>query len=533
MTSQSPSVATIPSGLLSLPNELLSFVTLDLPNRDIKNLRLTCRSLRARVHLRLDRVFLSANWTNIKVFRAIANHDVFRRQVVEIIWDDARLEEPGTKLPVYYSDYDLFDGDEDWFSHGCEKSVSELNRRRGRDVARPDHVAREQELAGQLPTEKSWEYYQGLLLQQRGVLASGADVNTFKFGLEQFPALRRITITPAAHGWLYQPLYDTPMIRAFPYGFNYPVARGWPIVEASSGEASPWNHDDGDDNEAEKNQWRGFRAITRALVEHQQHHRVSELVVTSNQLMTGVNCRIFDEPCPEYHNLVALVQQPGFRRLDLSLLVGMQQYMGWSAFRSGHLRAALASGTDLQHVSLYTDVLHDIAVDGPEPFIPLTTIFPIDRWPRLRHFGLSRFLVMQADVMALLAALPSTVRSVELSFLHFLDGGGRYRTLLEHMRAELGWRDRPATQRPRVSIGIEEQCPVPGRATWVDDEVAEFLYADGPNPFDGGFWQPVQQGKGVVRDTFDPEYERPWADDDTLRKLGYLKEADYGRRLVQ
>lgn len=57
-------------------------------------------------------------------------------------------------------------------------------------------------------------------------------------------------------------------------------------------------------------------------------------------------------------------------------------------------------------------------------FIPLQSIFPVERWPKLQHFGLSNFLIMQSDVISLLAALPSPLRSVERSFLEYLDHGG-------------------------------------------------------------------------------------------------------------
>lgn len=42
--------------------------------------------------------------------------------------------------------------------------------------------------------------------------------------------LRRITIAPTAHGSLFLTLYQTPMICSLPYGFNYPIPRGWPTV---------------------------------------------------------------------------------------------------------------------------------------------------------------------------------------------------------------------------------------------------------------------------------------------------------------
>ena len=63
-------------------------ITSHLPNYDIKSLRLTARFFRDIAILRLNRVFLSPSKQDIDVFIAIAEHDVFRRQVDEIIWDD-------------------------------------------------------------------------------------------------------------------------------------------------------------------------------------------------------------------------------------------------------------------------------------------------------------------------------------------------------------------------------------------------------------------------------------------------------------
>jgi hypothetical protein len=74
-----------------LPVELWSAILSHLPNRDIKTLRLVSKQSCNSVELRLQRVFLSANPLNIKVFRAIADHEKFRHKITEIIWDDARF----------------------------------------------------------------------------------------------------------------------------------------------------------------------------------------------------------------------------------------------------------------------------------------------------------------------------------------------------------------------------------------------------------------------------------------------------------
>jgi hypothetical protein len=36
--------------------------------------------------------------------------------------------------------------------------------------------------------------------------------------LSGFYAMKRVTITPAAHGWFFAPLYGTPFIRNLPCG---------------------------------------------------------------------------------------------------------------------------------------------------------------------------------------------------------------------------------------------------------------------------------------------------------------------------
>ncbi|KAF3480711.1 uncharacterized protein GIQ15_06058 [Arthroderma uncinatum] len=543
--------------LVALPLEIFQYILSYLPNPDIKNLRLTSSSISDRAHPRLDRAFLSANQRNIEVFRSIASHEVFRRRVVEIIWDDARLQEEQPRErydsdDVYARSGDLCDcnngcdccspdnGCPVWFARVCKENIKYLLRRKHRDVDRPDHVARDRQVAAELPLRESWEYYQGLVRVQKAVLASGADISAFRYGLEQFPALKRVTLTPVAHGWLFAPLYKTPMIQDFPYGFNYPIPRGWPILSRGekSMEACPWGVSSG---ETQKNQWRGFRAVTRALAQQAHHHHVLEFSVEVNQLFTGVNCRIFDQPCREYNDLVILLQKPGFSRFDISLLVGGVEHDGWPCFRSGLLYSALAGAPDLQHISLCTDVYPDPDGQGIEKwsggsiqhFIPLQTIFPVEKWLRLRHFGLSGFLVMQDDVLNLLAALPSTIRSVELSFLHFLDRGGSYMELLEQMRNTLRWRDRPLEERPQVLIATELISVQDGRSVWVDCEVTEFLYSDGINPFSCGDPNRIlnNSGMGTVRDAFEPEHERPLLSPSKLAKLGCRKWSPTGTML--
>ncbi|EHK20573.1 uncharacterized protein TRIVIDRAFT_48943 [Trichoderma virens Gv29-8] len=493
----------------SLPKELWDEIATHLPGRDVKNLRLVCKSL-SNIPLPLDRVFISANLKDIEVFRCVADHDVYRHGVREIIWDEARFQQDD---PM----------DE---SNGLERTE------RGHiDDNPPDDFINECQKEHLVTTYESWWFYREYLRQQREVLAHDSDIKAFEYGLQRFTALQRITLTPAAHGLTFTPLYRTPMIRTLPYGLNYKLPRGWPSTEdCGTLEASQWN------TEADKAPWRGFREVIRNLAEKKGPY-VTELVLDVHQLLTGLTCRFFDKPCKEFDHLIAVLRRPGFRRLDLSLMVGAQSYYGWESFRNGRMRHALAeASSDLEHIHLRTDILKNEDGRGQpgsgghaEHFVPLRSIFPIECWPNLKHFGLSKFFVQQDDIIAFLSVLPKTIRVIELSFLYFLDGGGNYRDLLDEMRSTLGWQSRDIAERPKIIIGIEPSCSVIGRAIWLEEDLELFMYHGGPNPFKAKLSPNVllQGHGGTERDEFQPDHERPWVDHAALVQLGIQKESQW------
>ncbi|CAM1502670.1 Fc.00g074460.m01.CDS01 [Cosmosporella sp. VM-42] len=475
------------SHLVKLPPEILAATLSYLLNRDIKNLRLACKKFFSRARLRINRVFLSPNPRNIEVFRAIADHETWRKGIVEIIWDDAWLGKPWKMDDGYGGIYDDLERVtpppddipelDDWWWHDCRQSLSDTAGRRAY-VEHPESIAIQKQIDTRIRS-----------------------IEALKYGLKRFPLLDRVIVTAAAHGWLFSPLYETPMIRAFPKGFLYPIPRGWPLEEmayrdyargdSTQPEAHPWTEDDTAANEEYKNQWRGFRVVTRVLAGQSQDHNVKELVCDTHGIQTGLNCRIFDDPCSEYNDIVTILRKPGFRRIDLALIVDMVQHIGWRSF----------------NVSIQTDFPGiDESLDN---FIPLRTMFPVDRWPRLQHFRLSQFPVKQDDMLALLAALPPTLRSLELSRLEFLPQSGNHRDLLTDMRDTLGWRDRPIAQRPNVAIALSNQSS--GNAcVWIDKEVNGFLYDHGENPFNVRNGDEIATGTaGVERDPFKPGWERP------------------------
>ncbi|KAF4969558.1 hypothetical protein FSARC_3241 [Fusarium sarcochroum] len=513
-----------PFPLSQLPKELRDIVYSYVERNDTKSLRVTCSAMAKDVPLRFDRVFLSANSLNIQVFRAIADHESFRHQVSEIIWDDARLS-TGPELEEERLDY--FDDNPDravtangcplWFKSGRLDTRCHFNNCR---------------MPGEsLGLWESWAYYKSLLQDQCQILVSNADIEAFKYGLRRFPSLKRVTITPATHGRLWQPLYRTPMIRAFPRGFDYPIPKAWPCSSPMPIDALPWESQEGDrpyqamygvgcDAEAYRAKWRGYRAVTRVLVECGQDHHVTELIICGNEIGSGINCHIFDQPCVEYDDLVTLLKRPGFRRLDLDLFTGLLEHEDWVSYKSGLLYNALSQAKSLQHLCLRSTT--GIADGWPqqldpeevEEFVfPLRTIFPIDHWPQLQHFGLSNFLVPLNDLISLLAALPKSLRSVELSHLGWgsLDANESYHDLLRKIRDTLDWRSRPMEERPKVHM-VASAAAYSNEEGYVqvDEAVYSFLYGDGKSPFDH---HPniIYPGEGgVERDIFDPGVAVPF-----------------------
>lgn len=507
-----------PSAFERLPAELLIAVLSHLSNQDIKNVRLTNKAVEKRALLRLSRVFISANPLNIQVFRAIADHDHFRHQVTEIIWDDVLLSRSTTGSGEEDEDdkYDSKDDGEDydsdpdgaypppqrgvpyWFVVACRQSENSLKRKDDEGLVVLDT---------ELPIAESWRVYKQLLQQQDDVLASDADVEALRYGLERFPALKRITLTAATHGVLDYPMYKTPMIRGFPVGFRYPVDCGrWPPREEEAlwapYECLPW------DLETERAKWRGFSIVMRELARHIQASKicsVPEFVIDVDELETGLSCRVFDKPCEEYDNLVTILQQPGFGRLDLALLADGQYYgsddwrreeylqqrepEGWSSFRSGYLKRAFESVEDPYHISLRVQAEHRycrryLTERDFGPWLPLDSIMPVGKWKKLRHLGISGLIVDIDDLIHVLAAQPSTLRSVELSFLIFRKLTEGYYDLLEAMRGELRWKERNDIERPRVTI--HRQASMVHEYTCYDNAVYDFLYQGAQNPFSPG-----------------------------------------------
>ncbi|RBR23673.1 uncharacterized protein FIESC28_03469 [Fusarium coffeatum] len=481
--------------LFHLPAELYQKIISCLKKDSVKNLRATCATLNKITPFIIDRVFISANSLNIQVFRAIADSETFRHNVTEIIWDDARL----SIEPEDMGEEDRFFGIGDPAKAVTDNGCPFWFKARRQDTDVPEFSGQCNPLGyNNLSLEASWDYYKGLLEDQRQVLQSGADIEAFKHGLTRFPNLKRV------HRHSFNARQDRAANVPNAHDQGIPISLRLPFAER----VAKWAR------------WRGFRVVLRTLVENSHEHNVTELIVGGAEIVTGVNCRLFDRPCQEYADLVTMLKRPGFRRLALDLFTGIDEHRNWRSFRSGLMRNALSEAKDLRHITLHAttytingETFHPPGVDGlPDywPF-PLQSVFPINCWPRLEHFGISNIQVTPEDLLSFLAALPYSCRSVELSNLAWAneDGGwakedGGYRFLLNEMRTRLDWCSRPVGERPRLKILVTLVSEIIENGFYVDmgNLANAFLYDDGENPFLGpGFFS----GGGICKSFFDPE----------------------------
>ncbi|KAL7939391.1 hypothetical protein V8C35DRAFT_326446 [Trichoderma chlorosporum] len=502
-----------PSLLTGLPRELLGNVVSRLENSDIKNLHLSCKLLASTLALRINRVFLSANPLNVKVFRAIADHKDYRHSAQTIRRPEMLITgPPPNPLTPWEAELQSTaqEADEEWFQSARKANLWEIGAHKSHTKGQWDSLAGEKQAESEMSYQASWAYYQNLVRQQDEVIASGADKEAFIYGLRQFTSLRTVTVTPAAHGMLFSPLYKTPMVRAFPFGFNYPIPRGWPARREPESplDTAPWVDEEREAWAGQvRGNWRGFLFVACALAQERERHHVSEFLIDSNQIQTGISCRLFEQPCEASTNVVSILKLPGLRRFHLSLNVEGQSLHNWQAFRSGLLKDALSTAVDLEQFALATDM--DMEDPDEEEPPSLEDIIPINCWPKLQHLKLWNFHVKKSELLLFLAQLPQTLQLLEFGVLFFYDGA-RHLDLLQDMRDTLGWQERQI--RPSVKIAVPRRGYYrDGQTVELNKEIDEFLYDGGNNPFAGKSTRSgVPRGVGVIRDAFLADFEQPW-----------------------
>lgn len=177
---------TLPK-LSALPLEVLEMITSNLDNADLKNLRLTS-TLGFAIRLHIKRVYLSANPLNIKVLKAIADNDLYRNDVRELIWDDSYLRNanelvkpnPKKRQSKLAKGFDPTRRCPKWYVRDSHNHL-ESSYYRGESPFLPKLGKQD------MSWEESYTYYYDLAKQQRAVISSNADVKAFSYVLDHFP----------------------------------------------------------------------------------------------------------------------------------------------------------------------------------------------------------------------------------------------------------------------------------------------------------------------------------------------------------
>jgi hypothetical protein len=479
---------------LSLPVDILCLVFEHLTQRDLKKLRLVNHALHKLVSLRIPRVFLSPNRTNIDAFRGIAS-SAFRTQVREIIWDDAKLEfYERQKL----SKFDALRSREEFRLHGGvieiilhEKTFQHFVKtieEQADDLGEEEAVVRMEELWGSNPKEmtieESFDLYKNLYDEQQAIIKSREDVETLTLGLASFPNLERITIS--SETWRIKPLFprfSTPFFRSLPPEFQMPLPWAWIGRESDDPPETllqklmlPWDE--------AREEWRGYQIVISALTS--TNHSVKELIIDTNYELTGISYQLFtSEQSIGYTATVQLFRTVPLTRLELMLNTTTAEEIGFSCFHSSLLRTALSYLSSLRHLALGTSI--DTADDDNlldldnslgfmDNWLDIDEIIPINALKlNLRSLELRNFLLHGTSLYYALAELES------LSTIHLdcvaLSNNLTWRDFWFRAKGNLGWKP------GQPAIIFRRKASSPDLRLDSTAELIAFLFGEAECPF--------------------------------------------------
>jgi hypothetical protein len=523
--------------ILDLPAEVFSIICVELSKLDIKRLRLASKRLAANVDLRIDRVYISPNRTNLELLRCILEHPKYRTHIREIVWDDAQLEEYPT-LEVFKS---IIDQDEretfGIIAHRLEQVISEYEDRSQDsriltcsdfldEDGRLTHIGKEILVRNDdrftryllvkdstlMSVEASYTLYQKLYREEQDCIKRQVDLAAFRRALSSLPALRKITLTSEV--WrpcdLYS-RYDTPFQRSLPPGFRKPFVEPWRSRFRS--QSTPIYMDGRDETMGLSNQWRGYSIVISALAAAADL-KVQEFVTDGGYDGRGISHQLFARPNRDLDHTVRMFRHGSLQRLQLAMTVHRSELVDGSVRHFGLLKAALAELQHLKHLDLN---LNSTTRGTRVPVHPASGLFDISRHlpenliESLKTFALRNVFMDEDDLFNLLLNMHNAqqvtmdnvcltnsfnARSVEMN----------WSSLFRRLRSEHE-NDAPISKPKFAWIWpLYSYAYVDTRSRLIDEEIDAFVYRGGEDPFAeyGQDWGP--NGVGWV--FFDQEPER-------------------------
>ncbi|KAF2705098.1 hypothetical protein K504DRAFT_494448 [Pleomassaria siparia CBS 279.74] len=486
--------------LLSLDLDVLNCVLDHLIQRDLKSLRLVNRALYSHIKLKIPRLFISPNRTNIDVFESVINHEEYRLQVREIVWDDARLEYFSAHRGPRRSRWQV-----DQLPRDFDHFVFKLERQDERNRFRSIVDLRKKELWGlnaeEMSIEESFRVYRQLWDDQQRIIQNGEDVKALRQGLLRLSNLKRITLTSEAWRMYYLfPKYETPFFRSLLPGQRMVYPWAWLGHDSYQDEdeddynrrlQTPWTqpHD----------AWRGYSIIVAELLSARHHSNICEFIIDVHREHTGIGQRLFCAPSLDLTGTETLFSVLSLTRLDLAINTqGMDPLFPDTWFwRHPYLKRALSQLDSLKHFVLRLSTLDHWAIgiaSHDYPLLSLQDILPTPHgtvWPHLQYLGLAYIFTTQESLLILLSTLPSLVE-IDLDSCRFQTGHESYEiryypSLLNSIKTDLLDTDNGAwkTRKPRLTMRygagrLSNQV----RTTCFSNTIGGYLYGDRPNPYE-------------------------------------------------
>lgn len=487
--------------ILDLPVELLEIMCAHISKLDIKRLRLACKHLASSVYLRIDRVYVSPNRANLDYLYSILAHPRYKYRVLEVVWDDARLQEYPTldsfreaillderetkraiesrlneAIWIYSAgnpEYHALEHDDLFDKNGRLTEAAKEILLRYDDPFSSEVLARN---AIMMDIEESYALYQDLYKTEQAIMEQQIDVNALHQALLGFPKLKRVTFTTEAwRPWTMQPRYNTPFHRALPVGFRKPNIRCESRPSSAAGQ-SP-NHPL--KMSVQRNRmpvgFRGYSILVSALL-NMPVPSIEEFIVELENEVTGKSQDAIDITSADYEDTRRMFQRTPLKHVKFFVNSEVDARTPSTFQNTSNVRSLLTELRHLQHLDLSLNYNKTEPLFGHVPrLVPVPEILT----SQLKTLTLRHVVAEKDDIFGLLTSLPK-LQHVTLHHLRQWTDAPCWFLLFQRLRAY--YNTVAHVRKPRFTIAQPRVFDTTYLQV-VDEEVDAFLYRDGENPF--------------------------------------------------
>ncbi|KAF2163325.1 hypothetical protein M409DRAFT_26362 [Zasmidium cellare ATCC 36951] len=416
-----------------LPNEISDNILQSLSIRDVKSVRLACRSCAAMgaPHL-FPRVWLSSHPLDVQIFRMVVRNPLICRGVKELIWDDTTYCDSLMEKKKYLETAKHFGSWGSWCTDLYPRTEGEYGY---------------------------WLFFEKAQLHHH-IRRKRKDERLLLSALPKLQKLKSVVLSSRHH---YMPAPDdlsygeSPTARLWPKErlfktFAYPPTVNWKAVRKAGSNSEPKNddlrqmmtvdyhHDAWDKNELTdascvhvQRPWRGLLILLRALSNTEKPIESFEIRPQfaskwgEDNSMVGISHYFFRQRSADLERFIAIARH--LRKLNLVVScegAGLAEGRHASAIRTvkqGHLTRLLQSAENLE----------ELHFELPVPNV-MKTIGTQAHYPRLKNLSLMQGIVEPLELVDLLKKHRRTIQSLTLS--HCNSSNESWKELFEQLKTE-------------------------------------------------------------------------------------------------